>query len=204
NYRSTARILKVANRVISNNPHVFEKTLWSELGLRDPLRLVRCKTEDAEAEQVATEILTQRIRRQCKFRDFAILYRGNHQARLFELKLQQHQIPYKMSGGTSFFSKTEIKDVMAYLRLLVNPADDNAYLRIINTPRRQIGTGTLEALSRYATDRGIGMLHASDEVGLQAILPKKGLERLREFAAWIGRVQRNCHTGDAIAAIHEM
>ena len=204
NYRSTARILKVANRVISNNPHVFEKTLWSELGLGDPLRLVRCKTEDAEAELVATEILTLRIRRQCKFRDFAILYRGNHQARLFELKLQQHQIPYKLSGGTSFFSKTEIKDVMAYLRLLVNPADDNAYLRVINTPRRQIGTGTLEALSRYATERGISLLDASDEVGLQSILPKKGLERLREFTLWIHQVQRNCHSGDAIAAIHEM
>ncbi len=204
NYRSTARILKVANTVIRNNPHVFEKTLWSDIGLGEHLRVVRCKTEDAEAEQVATEILTHRIRRQCKFRDFAILYRGNHQARLFELKLQQHQIPYKISGGTSFFAKAEIKDVMAYLRLLVNPADDNAYLRIINTPRRQIGTGSLEALSRYATDRGIGLLAASDEVGLQAILPKKGLERLREFAAWIGRVQHNCHVGDAIAAIHEM
>ena len=204
NYRSTARILKVANTVISHNPHVFEKTLWSDIGLGEHLRLVRCKTEDAEAEQVATEILTQRIRRQCKFRDFAILYRGNHQARLFELKLQQHQIPYKISGGTSFFAKAEIKDVMAYLRLLVNPADDNAYLRIINTPRRQIGTGTLEALSRYATERGTGLLTASDEVGLQTILPKKGLERLREFAHWIGQVRHNCHTGDAIAAIHEM
>lgn len=204
NYRSTARILKVANQVISNNPHVFEKTLWSDFGLGDHLRLVRCKTEDAEAEQVATEILTQRIRRQCRFRDFAILYRGNHQARLFELKLQQHQIPYKISGGTSFFAKAEIKDVMAYLRLLVNPADDNAYLRIINTPRRQIGTGTLEALSRYATGRGIGLLEASDEVGLQALLPKKGLERLREFANWITRVQQNCHRGDPIAAIREM
>ncbi len=204
NYRSTARILKVANTVISHNPHVFDKTLWSDIGLGEHLRLVRCKTEDAEAEQVATEILTQRIRRQCKFRDFAVLYRGNHQARLFELKLQQHQIPYKISGGTSFFAKAEIKDVMAYLRLLVNPADDNAYLRIINTPRRQIGTGTLEALSRYATERGIGLLDASNEVGLQTILPKKGLERLREFSDWIGRVRRHCHTGDAIAAIHEM
>src|SRR5690625_5731841 len=91
------------------------------MGLGDPIRVLRCSNEDAEAERVATEILTQRLRLQRKFRDYAILYRGNHQARLLEMKLQQHQIPYKISGGSSFFAKAEIKDVMAYLRLIVNP-----------------------------------------------------------------------------------
>ena len=146
NYRSTSRILRVANHLIANNPHEFDKALWSEMGLGDPIRVVRCPNEDGEAERIATEILTQRLRQQNKFRDYAILYRGNHQARLLELKLQHHQSPYKISGGSSFFAKTEIKDVMAYLRLIINPADDNAFLRIINTPRRQIGTKTLEAL----------------------------------------------------------
>ena len=146
NYRSTSRILRVANHLIANNPHEFDKALWSEMGLGDPIRVVRCPNEDGEAERIATEILTQRLRQQNKFRDYAILYRGNHQARLLELKLQHHQIPYKISGGSSFFAKTEIKDVMAYLRLIINPDDDNAFLRIINTPRRQIGTNTLEAL----------------------------------------------------------
>lgn len=204
NYRSTARILKVANAVIANNPHEFNKNLWSELGIGEPLRIIRCPTEDAEAERVATEILNQRLRRQCQFRDFAILYRGNHQSRLLEMKLQQYQIPYNISGGTSFFARGEIKDIMAYLRLLVNPDDDNAFLRVINTPRRAIGTSTLEGLGRYANEREISLLAACQEIGLQAVLPEKGLDRVREFCAWLERVRYNCHTGDPIAAIREM
>lgn len=204
NYRSTARILKVANTVIANNPHEFNKNLWSELGIGEPLRIIRCPNEDAEAERVATEILNQRLRRQCQFRDFAILYRGNHQSRLLEVKLQQYQIPYNISGGTSFFARGEIKDIMAYLRLLVNPDDDNAFLRVINTPRRAIGTSTLEGLGRYANEREISLLAACQEFGLQAVLPEKGLERVREFCAWLERVRYNCHTGDPVAAIREM
>ena len=204
NYRSTARILKVANTVISNNPHDFDKTLWSDLGMGEPLRLIKCPSEDAEAERVANEILTQKVRRSAKFMDFAVLYRGNHQAKLIELKLQQHQIPYMMSGGTSFFARTEIKDIMAYLRLIINPDDDNAFLRIINTPRRQIGTGTLEALGRYATEREVGLLSACDEIGLQSILPKKALERIRGFVAWMDNVRRNCHENNPIGGIREM
>ncbi|MFL0811127.1 MAG: DNA helicase Rep [Agarilytica sp.] len=204
NYRSTARILKVANTLIANNPHEFDKTLWSDFGLGENIRLLNCKTEDAEAERVATEILTQRIRRQCKYRDFAVLYRGNHQAKLIELKLQHHQIPYNISGGTSFFARAEIKDIMGYLRIIVNPDDDTAFLRIINTPRRQIGTGTLEALGRYSTEREISLLSACDEMGIQALLPKKGLERIREFSSWITHVRDQCHNHDPIAAIKEM
>jgi ATP-dependent DNA helicase Rep len=204
NYRSTARILKVANKVISHNPHEFEKTLWSDFGIGEPLRLLRCPTEDAEAERVANEILSQKLRRQAQFRDFAILYRGNHQSRLMELKLQQYQIPYNISGGTSFFAKTEIKDVMAYLRLLVNPADDNAFLRIINTPRRQIGTNTLETLGRYATEREISLLDACQEMGIQTLLSGKGLERIRQFAHWLESVRQNCHNHSPVDAIREM
>lgn len=204
NYRSTARILKVANTLIANNPHVFDKTLWSELGMGEPIRVVRCTSEDAEAERVATEILMQRARRQCKFRDFAVLYRGNHQARLIEIKLQHHQIPYNLSGGTSFFARAEIKDIMGYLRLIVNPEDDNAFLRVINTPRRSIGTSTLEGLGRYATERDTSLLNACYEIGLQAVLSEKGLERVREFVQWIFRVRNNCHNGDPVTAIREM
>lgn len=204
NYRSTKRILKVANQLISNNPHEIEKTLWSDLGMGEPIRLINCKTEDAEAERVATEILTQKVRRQCKYKDFAVLYRGNHQAKLIELKLQHHQIPYSISGGTSFFARAEIKDIMGYLRLIVNPDDDTAFLRIINTPRRQIGTGTLEALGRYSTEREISLLAACDEVGIQMVVPKKGLERLRKFASWLNNARDNCHNNDPMAAIREM
>lgn len=204
NYRSTSRILRVANHLIANNPHEFDKALWSEMGLGDPIRVVRCANEDAEAERVATEILTQRLRRQNKFRDYAILYRGNHQARLLELKLQQHQIPYKISGGSSFFAKTEIKDVMAYLRLIINPDDDNAFLRIINTPRRQIGTSTLEALGHYAGERHVSLFAAAQEIGLQSHIAEKNLERLQRFTHWIKQVAENCRGTDPVGAIREM
>lgn len=204
NYRSTSRILRVANHLIANNPHEFDKALWSEMGLGDHIRVVRCANEDAEAERVATEILTQRLRKQNKFRDYAVLYRGNHQSRLLEMKLQHHQIPYKISGGSSFFAKTEIKDVMAYLRLLVNPDDDNAFLRIINTPRRHIGTTTLEALGSYASQRQISLFAALDEVGLQSHIPEKNLERLLRFSHWMRQVAINCTTNDPIAGVREM
>lgn len=204
NYRSTARILRVANHLISHNPHEFDKTLWSELGLGEEIRAIRCTTEETESERVATEILTQKLRRGLGFKDFAILYRGNHQARLMELKLQHHQIPYAISGGTSFFARAEIKDVMGYLRLLVNPDDDNAFLRIVNTPRRSIGTSTLETLGRYATEREIGLLSACDEIGLKSVLPEKSWLRLREFTQWLSAVRNNCHDNNPVAAIREM
>ncbi|GAA5315205.1 MAG: DNA helicase Rep [Candidatus Pelagadaptatus aseana] len=204
NYRSTSRILKCANHLIAHNPHEFEKQLWSEMGLGDPLRLLRCANEEAEAERVATEIFLQRQQRSCKFSDFAILYRGNHQARLLEIKLQQHNIPYNISGGTSFFAKTEIKDIMAYLRLLVNPDDDNAFLRIINTPRRQIGTGTLEALGRYATERHISLFDACQELGIQGHIPKQSLDRIQRFIKWFTGVAASALNGDAGSALREM
>lgn len=204
NYRSTSRILKSANTLIANNPHVFEKALWSEVGLGEPLRLIRCANEEAEAERVATEIFMQRQSRNASYGDFAILYRGNHQSRLLELKLQQHQIPYSISGGTSFFAKTEIKDILAYLRLLVNPDDDNAFLRVINTPRRQIGTSTLETLGRYATEREIGLLAACDELGIQGHLPLKNIERLQRFSRWLSQIAQQSRQQDPASVIRAM
>ena len=204
NYRSTSRILKCANHLIAHNPHEFDKQLWSEMGMGESLRLLRCANEEAEAERVATEIFMQRQNRSCKYSDFAVLYRGNHQARLLEIKLQQHNIPYKISGGTSFFAKTEIKDIMAYMRLLVNPTDDNAFLRIINTPRRQIGTGTLEALGRYATQREISLFDACQEMGIQSHIPKQSLDRIVRFTGWFQRVAENTRGSDPGAALREM
>ena len=185
NYRSTGRILKAANRLIANNPHVFEKRLWSELGPGDPIRVLPCRNENHEAEKVVSEIIHHRFTGSAAFGDYAILYRGNHQARLFETVLRQQNIPYYLSGGTSFFSRTEIKDVMAYLRLLANPEDDAALLRIVNTPRREIGPGTLEKLGGYATERHIPLLDACDELGLEQVLTGRPLQRLREFSRWV-------------------
>ncbi|WGL15164.1 DNA helicase Rep [Microbulbifer bruguierae] len=204
NYRSTSRILKVANHLIAHNPHEFDKALWSDKGLGDEIRVLKVANENEEAERVANEIFLQKARRGCKFMDFAVLYRGNHQARLIEMKLQENQIPYQMSGGTSFFARAEIKDVMAYLRLLVNPDDDNAFLRIINTPRRQIGTSSLEALGNYAKGREISMLRACSEIGFKEHITEQGYERLNRFAHWLEGVARNCVDNSPESALREM
>ncbi len=196
NYRSTGLILKAANTVIDNNPHVFTKTLWSEMGYGDPIRIIRTPNDEAEAERIANEILHQHLVRRCEYRDFAVLYRGNHQARILEIKLQQNRIPYKINGGTSFFAKAEIKDIMSYLRLLVNPDDDAAFLRIINTPRREIGPATLEKLNDYAAQRKVSLSAACQEIGLQQHLPEKAAERLIRFTSWLERTIHKLHTDD--------
>ena len=204
NYRSTSRILKCANVLIANNPHVFEKQLWSEMGVGDPIRVIRCRNEDAEAERIAMEILTLHLRTQRPYSDFAILYRGNHQAKLMELKLQHHQIPYRLSGGTSFFGRQEVKDLMSYFRLLVNPDDDNAFLRVINVPRREIGSTTLEKLGNYATERKISMYAAADEIGLAEHLDSRYTERLQRFKRFMDKVRQQCAESDPIAALRSM
>ncbi|RFQ03597.1 DNA helicase Rep [Pseudomonas putida] len=204
NYRSTSRILRCANVLIANNPHAFEKQLWSEMGVGDEIRVIRCKNEEAEAERVAMEILTLHLRTNRPYSDFAILYRGNYQAKLIELKLQHHQVPYRLSGGNSFFGRQEVKDLMAYLRLLVNPDDDNAYLRVINVPRREIGSTTLEKLGNYATERGISMYAASEELGLGEHLDARYTERLQRFKHWLDGVRQKVALEDPIAALHEM
>ena len=190
NYRSTGRILRAANTLIANNEHVFEKRLWSELGPGELLRVVNCRDEEDEAERVISEIIQQRFNSGAPYSSFAILYRGNHQARPFEKALRTQNIPYFISGGTSFFSRSEVKDVMAYLRLIVNPNDDSAFLRIINTPRREIGTSTLETLSHYAAERRCSLFQAIDELALGERLKARPLSRLREFSAWLGSMGR--------------
>jgi ATP-dependent DNA helicase Rep len=204
NYRSTGRILAAANQLIDNNPHLIQKALWSELGPGDPLRFIISDNEEREAERVVNEIIDMRLKRRCKYSDFAILYRGNYQSRLMELKLQTQNIPYDITGGQSFYAKTEIKDVMAYLRLIINPDDDNALLRIINTPRRQIGPTTLERLGEYANQRQISFLDAIDEVGLSATVPSANLQRLQRFKHWLQSVQRNVYSDKPVPAIREL
>ncbi|MGD8912588.1 MAG: DNA helicase Rep [Candidatus Thiodiazotropha sp.] len=185
NYRSSGRILRSANHLISNNPHVFEKRLWSDLGPGPELRVLECRNEEQEAEKVVSEIIHLKFTAKASNSDCAILYRGNHQARLFEKALRSHNIPYFLSGGTSFFARTEVKDVMAYLRLLANPDDDSAFLRIINTPRREIGPNTLEKLGAYAHQRDTGLLSACGELGLQSVLNPRAYDRLQQFTRLI-------------------
>ncbi|OOZ37316.1 DNA helicase Rep [Solemya velesiana gill symbiont] len=204
NYRSTGRILKAANQLIDNNPHVLEKRLWSELGPGDPIRIMSCKNEQHEAEKVISEIIHHKFTKSTTHGDYAILYRGNHQAKLFETALRQNNIPYFLSGGTSFFSRSEVKDVMAYLRLLANPDDDAAFLRICNVPRREIGPTTLEKLGTYATERHIGMLAACSELGLEQTLSGRGLERVREFAHWVEHFHRRAEQDQPVETVRGM
>lgn len=205
NYRSYGRILKAANVLIDNNPHVFEKKLWSDKPYGDILKVVTCADEEEEAQRVVTEILGRKVKyRDLKYSDFAILYRGNHQARIFEKTLIANKVPYKISGSTSFFARTEIKDIMAYLRLMVNHDDDNAFLRIANTPKRSIGPTTLEKLGTYASMRHVSLFQAATEIGLEQTLQGAGLEAIRRFVKTIGLAADNAQRGDSIGVIHDL
>jgi ATP-dependent DNA helicase Rep len=204
NYRSTGRILKVANHLIANNPHAFEKRLWSELGYGDSLRVLSHKNDQDEAKQVISEIVHHKFKAGGRYQDYAILYRGNHQSRLFEQGLRENNIPYLISGSSSFFANSEIKDILAYLRLFVNQDDDAAYLRIINTPRREIGPTTLEKLGGYANERHISLFAASTELGLTQKLSDKSIHRLQKFHQWVIDTAEHIDKGDTFAVIEQV
>jgi ATP-dependent DNA helicase Rep len=203
NYRSTARILKAANTLIANNSHVFDKKLWCDLGYGEPLRVIRCSSEQHEADQVVAEILDHKLRKRTRFGDYAVLYRGNHQSRLIEVALQQQQVPYHLSGGTSFFARNEVKDIMAYLRLILNENDDNAFLRIANVPRRKLGASTLEALGNFANGQHCSLSQACTRIAADNI-PEAGLKRLREFRSWMGAARTRCQSDSGVAGIRQM
>ncbi len=190
NYRSTSRILKAANHVIDNNPHIFEKKLWSDKGHGEVIRVITCRNDDDEAERVVKDLLTHKLMNGKNWKDYAVLYRGNFQARVLETHLRQMQIPYKLSGGQSFFGRAEIKDMMSYLRMIINPEDDSAFLRIINTPKRAIGPVTLEKLGLFAQDNHLSLLSAASDQRLTMVMPKKATTQLAEFASFIENFTR--------------
>ncbi|ELL0577978.1 DNA helicase Rep [Vibrio cholerae] len=204
NYRSTSRILRAANILIANNPHVYQKALFSELAEGEKLKVILANNEDHEAERVTAEIIAHKFLNRTEYRDYAILYRGNHQSRLIEKSLTQNRVPYKISGGTSFFARAEIKDIMAYLRVLVNPDDDNAFLRIVNTPKREIGPATLEKLGSYANMRGKSLFTASFELGLEQHLSGRGLDNLRRFTEWLVAIADNAERGNTVEAVRAL
>lgn len=204
NYRSTSRILRSANILIANNPHVYEKKLFSEIPDGEMLKVLTAKNEEHEAEKITGELIAHKFLNRTDYKDYAILYRGNHQSRLIEKSLMQNRVPYKISGGTSFFARSEIKDIMAYLRVLVNPDDDNAFLRIVNTPRREIGPVTLEKLGSYANMRGKSLFEASFELGLEQHLTGRGLENLRKFVQWVVVISDNAERGNTVEAVRSL
>src|SRR5690606_19751764 len=190
NYRSSARILGAANTLIANNEKLFEKRLWSEHGPGDQITVTACRDAEHEAETVAMKISAHRFQNRTRFADYAVLYRGNHQARVIEQQLRNHKSPYVISGGQSFFDKAEIRDLIAWLRLLVNEDDDLAFIRAITTPRRGVGAATLEAIGAYAGQRHVSLFAAAFEQGVAEHLNTRQLELVHEFAAYINRLQQ--------------
>ena len=204
NYRSSQRILHCANILIDNNDHVFDKKLFSNLGEGEKLQIIEAKNEEHEAERVVGELIAHRFIAKTHYRDYAILYRGNHQSRLLEKILMQNRIPYKISGGTSFFSRAEIKDMMAYLRLVVNQDDDAAFLRIVNTPKREIGTATLEKLGSLAQEKHVSLFEAIFDFELIQRITPKAYDALQKFARWIVELNDEIQRSEPERALRSM
>ncbi|MDM0047063.1 UvrD-helicase domain-containing protein [Variovorax dokdonensis] len=196
NYRSTSAILRAANNVIGPNPKLFPKTLFSELGEGEPVRVVDADNEQHEAERAVARIQSLRENSTHKeWRDFAILYRANHQARVFEQALRRAQIPYKVSGGTSFFDRAEIRDLCGWFRLWINNDDDPAFLRAVTTPKRGIGHTTLASLGVFATQYKLSLFEALFSSSLPSVMPKRAIESLHEFGRYINDLEyraRHC------------
>lgn len=189
NYRSTVRILRAANQVISNNPKLFDKKLWSEHGTGDLIQISAARDDEHEAESVVMKLMAHKFENRTTYADYAILYRGNHQARVFEQHLRNHKIPYTISGGQSFFDKAEIKDLVSYLRLIANEDDDPAFIRAATTPKKGIGNTTLERLGEYAKRHNISLFEAAFEGEFQAEVAGRQLDDLLTFCQFINRMQ---------------
>ena len=183
---------------------MFEKNLWSAAGPGEFIHVFPCKNADEESNQVAVDILSRRFQSGDDYQQFAILYRSNFQSRSYEKALRDHSIPYQITGGTAFFERQEIKDIMAYLRLLTNPDDDRALLRIINTPRREIGAATIKTLANYAKQRRTSLSGVIKEIGLQELLTKRAWIRLQGFADFIDEKRIQADQLDALTLTRQL
>jgi ATP-dependent DNA helicase Rep len=201
NYRSTGAILRAANHVIAGNPKLYPKKLWSAFGDGDPVTLLECDGEEHEAERAVARIQALRSGTGAKLAHFAVLYRANHQARVFEQKLRAAQLPYKVSGGQSYFDRAEIKDLCAWLRLLVNADDDPAFLRAVTTPKRGIGQTSLGKLGEFAKAWKSSLFEALFSPTLQAALGAKAVGGLHEFGRYVNELEHRArHAVGAEAA----
>ena len=214
NYRSTSAILRAANNVIGPNPKLYPKNLWSDLGEGEPVRVVDADSEEHEAERTVARIQSLRASglphggpQHQEFRHFAILYRANHQAKTFEKALRKAQIPYKVSGGTSFFDRAEIKDLCGWFRLWINNNDDPAFLRAVTTPKRGIGHQTLSALGGFASQYKVSLFEALFSSSLASVLNTKAVGSLHEFGRYVNdlefRARRTMGAEDARAFLME-
>ncbi|MBT0571727.1 UvrD-helicase domain-containing protein [Curvibacter sp. CHRR-16] len=208
NYRSTSAILRAANNVITLNPKLFPKTLFSELGEGEPVKLIEAESEEQEAERVVSRIQALRSAgdgngKRAEFRDFAVLYRANHLARPIEVALRRASIPYKVSGGQSFFERSEIRDLCAWFRLWSNEDDDPAFVRAITTPKRGIGHQTLAALGQFASQYKLSLFAALFSSSLSSVLSAKALDGLHEFGRYVTHCQEDARAATDAKAANE-
>jgi len=176
NYRSSNRILRAANRVISHNTERMEKSLWSQRGDGDAVTLHCAEDDDDEARWIAEQILTFKFKDNARYKDFAVLYRSNQQARILEQHFRAAGIPYKVSGGISFYERAEIRDLISYLRAIANDKDTSALLRIVNTPKRGLGAVAVGHLVQASHRKKISPVEGLYDHEALAALPKAGQE----------------------------
>ncbi|MBT7981943.1 MAG: UvrD-helicase domain-containing protein, partial [Akkermansiaceae bacterium] len=181
NYRSTQAILHTANSVICHNSGRREKKLWSENVANENVRIIAMADEDAESQLVVDEILEMTATEKRKYEDFAVLFRTNSQSRLFETKLREYKIPYRVIGGQSFFDRREIKDLIAYLTIIKNPDDDINLLRIINNPPRGIGAASIEIATEQSRDLGVSLSEVLQSEEYQKKLPQRSRSSVKKF-----------------------
>jgi len=182
NYRCSNRVLRSANALIANNPHEHPKTLWSGNADGERIRVWECRDAAHEAEKVAAEIQFQAQKHGAPWSEFCILFRGNHQSRALEKALQLLRVPYHLTGGTAFLDRGEVKDAMAWLRLVANPDDDAAFLRAVASPSRGVGGTTLAKLAELAQHAHLPLARAAESIALLKQLPARSGNALQEFA----------------------
>ncbi len=204
NYRCAGRILRAANAVIGNNDRPHPKTLWSALPEGPPIRVMPCRDDEHEAEKIAAELVAHHERSRCRWADCAVLYRGKHQARALEQALRLAQVPYVVAGGDSLFDHVEVKDALAYLRLVANPDDDGAFLRVVNTPRREIGATTLDRLGEEAARLHLSLAQTAGQDGVLTKLPARAGSALATFDRQLGTWRQRARQLDADALLGEI
>lgn len=204
NYRCSNRVLRAANALIANNPHEHLKKLWSDQADGERIRVWECRNSEHEAEKVAAEIAFVAQSRKVPWSDFCILFRGNFQSRPLEKAMQLLRIPYHLTGGTMFLERQEVKDTLAWLRLLVNPDDDTAFMRAVQSPKRDVGAGTLARLAELAQEKDMPMAQAAEAIGALQQLPPRAANSLARFTDILRDLRaqtRQVSSGDMIRKV---
>lgn len=204
NYRCSNRVLRAANALIANNPHEHLKKLWSDQADGERIRVWECRNSEHEAEKVAAEIAFVAQSRNVPWSDFCILFRGNFQSRPLEKAMQLLRIPYHLTGGTMFLERQEVKDTLAWLRLLVNPDDDTAFMRAVQSPKRDVGAGTLARLAELAQEKDMPMAQAAEAIGALQQLPPRAANSLARFTDILRDLRaqmRQVSSGDMIRKV---